>query len=697
MTSSGEGTIMQQSKGWRARVGAIVLTSAMVTAGLAVAAGPAQAAPGAVSGATLEWAINTEVQSAPPFGGCNYFSAGESDGTQATYAATAGNVAVVKNGATPTWANHCTLNAGSANQKFVISNGTGTLDPATGATTIQWTGTASVNFYGGLAPFWFENPRLTVAANGTGQITADMGGYATSQENPTVKVPIDPVEDVVIATLNNVNSDNTSGFTVTPKYAGVLYDAAPGNTPQNRTTPGWGSWPDSFVDFQNETGLSSYWYSSGASNDARKPPTALIVDYGTFSTPAVTASPNSNLDPSVQNVITVNGSGYQGAQAFDGVYVGLVATADWTPGQTPNAADFIGAQFVPKQTIINGAFSRAVTVPAGAVTNPSASYIIGTFCAHACAANNRTLDASTPITFRHAPTAPTAVVAKAGPSNPTAGPLVVTYAAPADNGGRPILSYTATCTSTNGGATRTGTRNGAAAAPITVAGTTTAKTYTCRVKATNDAGAGPLSVPSAAVIAGSPAPPTAVVAKSGSATATTGSLVVTYALGAPNGSPIQSKTATCTSSNGGVTRTATHNGAAAASITVGAVTTGKTYTCKVTAKNARGVGQSSVASAPVIVGSPAPPTAINATRPAAGQIRVTYTLGANNGSAIQSKTATCTSSNGGVTRSATHAGATAAPTTVTALTVGKSYTCKVTAKNARGVGLASVASNAVTA
>ena len=127
---------------------------------------------------------------------------------------------------------------------------------------------------------------------------------------------------------------------------------------------------------------------------------------------------------------------------------------------------------------------------------------------------------------------------------------------------------------------------GAAAAPITVPATTTGKTYTCTVKATNARGAGLASAPSLPVIVGSPAAPTDVEAKSGATTTATGPLTVTFTIGANNGSAITSQTATCVSSNGGVTKTGTHAGAAAAPITVAGVTTGKTYTCTVKATNA---------------------------------------------------------------------------------------------------------------
>jgi titin len=104
-----------------------------------------------------------------------------------------------------------------------------------------------------------------------------------------------------------------------------------------------------------------------------------------------------------------------------------------------------------------------------------------------------------------------------------------------------------------------------------------------------------------------------------------------------------------------------------------------------------------VAAPTVIVGSPAPPTITSAIKAAAGQIKLTFTLGTNNGSAITGQTARCVSSNGGVTNTAAHSGATAAPITVTGLTAAKLYTCTVFATNARGNGLTSAPSAAVTA
>lgn len=256
------------------------------------------AAPAPITGAVLEWTGNPEMQSTQPASpeagapACSYFSAGVSapyvKGTgQPSYRAVSGNVSIRKGSSAASWATRCTgaTSAGVVHQKVVVGGGTGTVDRSTGATTIQWTGSWSVNFYGGMIPFSITNPRLVVDANGSGTITATLGGYQ-GEIGSTDVTPIPPVPGVVVATLSGVASGNATGFRTNPVFAGVKYDNP--DAPQNRSTPGWGSWPTSFVDFHVRTGLSSYWYTSGGSADAKKPPAPIIVTYGTGRASATT-------------------------------------------------------------------------------------------------------------------------------------------------------------------------------------------------------------------------------------------------------------------------------------------------------------------------------------------------------------------------------------------------------------------------
>jgi hypothetical protein len=281
-----------------------------------------------------------------------------------------------------------------------------------------------------------------------------------------------------------------------------------------------------------------------------------------------------------------------------------------------------------------------------------------------------------------APGAPTGVTATAGNHE-----AVVAFAAPVSDGGDPVNFYTVMVSP--GGA-----KFSSASSPITVTGLTDGTAYSFRVTATNTVGTGPAS--STTVVPGTPpSAPRAVHVASGSTRTKTGPLTVTFSAPVSNGGlPITRYTARCTSSNGGAVRTGTHSGAAAAPITVASVTTGKTYTCSVTAANGAGSGPASARSATVVAGAPAAPARVTAARVAAGRIKVSFAPAVNNGSPVTGYTASCASVNGGVTRAKSGTGS---PLTVTGLTVGKRYTCTVYATNARGKGPASKASGAVTA
>jgi hypothetical protein len=357
---------------------------------------------------------------------------------------------------------------------------------------------------------------------------------------------------------------------------------------------------------------------------------------------------------------TANSTAY-GGNGCDAAFVGVSGTLDFAPGETSKAVRVDlndcglpdpGSFKFNLSSPVNASIFRATTT-LSVVQNPQV------------------------------PGAPPGVHATAG--NKTA---TVSFAAPASDGGDPINSYTVTASP--GGAQASGLGS-----PIRITNLTNGTAYTFRVKAVNSQGTGTASPVSNSVVPSAiPDAPTATKARSGSTTTATGTLIVTFTIGADNGSAITGQTARCTSSNGGATETGTHSGASAAPITVALVTTGKTYTCAVTAVNGRGPSTASVSSAPVVVGAPAAPTSVVATRMSSGVLKVTFTPGANNGSATTSYAASCSSTNGGA--AGTMSGS-ASPVTVSGLTAGKSYHCDVAATNARGTGPVSSFSAVVTA
>ena len=236
-----------------------------------------------VDGVVLEWTGNAEMQKMPFAGGSNYFSAGVSDGSVAGYAATSGNTTIVQRAAdgteaTAAYATRAAHVTGAGRSAQIVRLGGGHASFASdGSGSVTWTGSWSVNFYGGMVPFTISDPVLTVNAAGAGTLTGRLSGYASDQANPTIKTPIPAVAGVTIATFTGVKADLATGFSVTPAYAGVPVAVPAGETAQSRTAAGWGAWPQSFVDFHVGSGLSSYWYSSGGSLDAYKAPSPFAV------------------------------------------------------------------------------------------------------------------------------------------------------------------------------------------------------------------------------------------------------------------------------------------------------------------------------------------------------------------------------------------------------------------------------------
>ncbi|MEU4096902.1 hypothetical protein AB0F62_31660, partial [Streptomyces sp. NPDC026673] len=277
-------------------------------AGMMVAGGaPASAASVSVTDATFAWGLSGEQGGGAFFGGCNFLSAGKAGNTGSSrlwtqadglYSTHSGNVTVEKPNTSgdytePTWATKCqdpngtAVSAGSTNSltrnRVVFSNGTGTIDTAAHTASIHWTGSFTSVFYGGLTYWSATDPTLTVNPDGTGTLTATATGYGADMNDPGKWVPL-PTTTITLATFNNIDL-GANGVTVTPDYLGQSVTVPSGTTGQPAKSPTnqahWGSFPQDFVDFQQLTGQSSYWFTSGGARDAAKPATPLTLTYTT--------------------------------------------------------------------------------------------------------------------------------------------------------------------------------------------------------------------------------------------------------------------------------------------------------------------------------------------------------------------------------------------------------------------------------
>ncbi|KRB79572.1 hypothetical protein ASE01_22830 [Nocardioides sp. Root190] len=328
-----------------------IAAAALTATGLAVlgaaTAPAAHAATVSVDDAVLRWGINVESGSAAFAPGTwNLMSAGKvgnpgksqalktadegatwTDGAAAGWKNTDGNVTIedlqTGGGYAPTTfvgtrqnaagTTGTTGNGISGENQLVFRNGTGEVDVAANTASIQWDGDATILYYSGMTFFYLSDPELTVDADGTGEVTATVDGYAADMANPAVWNDLAD-QEVTLATLSGVDVA-TLGFTSTPAYTEVEYTAPASSSPQVRTGGSWGSFPSSFVDFQQLTGGGPYWYSTGGGADARKPTLPLEVSFDATPPPPAVEVSDVELLPNGAHEVTVTGTGFDPALA----------------------------------------------------------------------------------------------------------------------------------------------------------------------------------------------------------------------------------------------------------------------------------------------------------------------------------------------------------------------------------------------
>ena len=469
---------------------------------------------------------------------------------------------------------------------------------------------------------------------------------------PTVTPASRAPGSATFAMTVNDTSTGATAFNGTPVVTfngtGVTAGAATGVTPKSFTVQVTVA-PDATLSKRNVTITNG---DGGVSN--------CTNCFTVVSPPKITAiSPASLARGSSNTPVTVTGTGFGNAPALD---LGPGVTASAT---TPSAD---GTSLTAIVSVTAGALPRGLR-DVSLTNTDSANGGKGTLAAA--------------LGIGDVPGAPTL-------STPTRADRAValTWAAPADNGGLPILSYTVTVTKTADGTAVTPTFAYSDMGAL-VSGLTNGTSYTFKVKATNAVGTGPDSAPKLGIPAKAPDAPTGVSASAGDATAT-----VTWIApsGAGNGGdPVTSYTVTASPQGGTVTYPADRT-LTSASFT--GLANGTTYTFSVVATNTVGTSSPSAASNAVTPTS-APPNVpsnlVASVTRAAGTVDLTWTAPAAPPSPTTSYTVTVSPSGGSI---AYPGNRTTTGATVTGLTNGTLYSFTVAANSTSGTSPASNTANA---
>ncbi|MEZ5205018.1 MAG: fibronectin type III domain-containing protein [Acidimicrobiales bacterium] len=525
---------------------------------------------------------------------------------------------------------------------------------ATAQTPIAFASTSTTQTITGLTngtAYTFKVAATTAAGTGTDSAASAAVTPRTVPGAPT-GVSGTPGDGAVALSWTAPASDGGSaitGYTVTP------YIGATAQTPQAFS---------SSATSQTITGLTNgtaYTFKVKATNAAGT---------GTDSAASSAVTPRT-LPNAPTNVAGTPGN----------TQVTLTWTAPTSDGGQPitgyRVTPYIGATAQTATTFASTATSQTIT----GLTNGTAY----TFKVAATTAAGTGTDsaASAAITPRTVPGAPTGVTGIAGN-----GQVVLSWTAPASNGGSAITGYTVT--PYIGATAQTATAFASTATTQNLSGLTNGTAYTFKVKATNAAGTGADSSASGAVT------PSAVPDAPTSVSGTPGNSSVQLSWTAPasdGGSPITGYTVT--PYIGATAQTPVTFNSTATTQAITGLTNGTAYTFKVRANNAAGTSLDSAASAAVTPRTvPGAPTSVTGT---AGNTHVALTWTApasNGGSAITGYTVTPYI--GATAQSAVTFNSAATSQAITGLANGTAYTFKVRANNAAGTSADSSASAAVT-
>jgi len=212
-------------------------------------------------------------------------------------------------------------------------------------------------------------------------------------------------------------------------------------------------------------------------------PTGLGTPKGTTAFTSASASPDFSVNATPSSVSLTTGGNGTSTIALTGLN-GFTGPASLTTSVSPPSGLTAGLS----PTSISAGGSATLTLTAAS----AGPYTVTVTATSGSLIHTATVTATVTAITGSVPGAPTIGTATAGNAQAS-----VKFTAPGDNGGSPVTAYTATCVSSNSGATGTGSGPGS---PVVVSGLTNGKTYACSVTATNVNGTGAASNPSSSFV-----------------------------------------------------------------------------------------------------------------------------------------------------------------------------------------------------
>lgn len=176
-----------------------------------------------------------------------------------------------------------------------FDQGTGSIDPDTGAGSIAWeTGDWTLNAYCGEygAPDeTISDPRLDIEPDGSGQLSVEATIPAALDMNGNPAPAAGPTR-ITIATFDQVELGE-DGLRAVPDFAGRSYEhegASPWLACEEDGVATGGAWPTEWIDFVPASVRGHYYTTSCSGLNLRKAAEPLLVDWGT-SPAAITLQP----------------------------------------------------------------------------------------------------------------------------------------------------------------------------------------------------------------------------------------------------------------------------------------------------------------------------------------------------------------------------------------------------------------------